>query len=95
MTARPMAKELGPDGNPRQPPIAYSLVSNAVTRCGVQGAIPDKRKAIIGARSIATDIFPAGPRRHTGSNLVSPDSDAMTGQMVNIDGRPELYLTTF
>jgi len=80
---RAMAKELGPYGI-RVNTVGYSLISNAVTEAEFTQH-PDKRKAIMGARSIAKDIYPAdlvGTLVH----LASADSDAMTGQFINIDG---------
>ncbi len=80
---RAMAKELGPYGI-RVNTVGYSLISNAVTEAEF-AAHPDKRKMIMGARSIAKDIYPAD-LVGTLVYLASPDSDAMTGQFINIDG---------
>ncbi len=80
---RSMARELGPDGI-RVNTVAYSLISNAVTEAEFKEK-PEKRKMIMGARAIAKDIFPAD-LVGTLIYLASSDSDAMTGQMVNLDG---------
>lgn len=80
---RAMAKELGPYGI-RVNTVGYSLISNAVTEAEFT-THPEKRKMIIGARSIAKDIYPAD-LVGTLVYLASADSDAMTGQFVNIDG---------
>jgi len=80
---RAMAKELGPYGI-RVNTVGYSLISNAVTEAEF-AAHPDKRKMIMSARSIPKDIYPAD-LVGTLVYLASPESDAMTGQFINIDG---------
>jgi NAD(P)-dependent dehydrogenase (short-subunit alcohol dehydrogenase family) len=80
---RAMAKELGPSGI-RVNTVGYSLIANAVTDAEFK-AHPEKQKAILGARAIAKDIFPAD-LVGTLVYLASSDSDAMTGQFINIDG---------
>jgi NAD(P)-dependent dehydrogenase (short-subunit alcohol dehydrogenase family) len=80
---RAMAKELGPYGI-RVNTVGYSLISNAVTEAEF-AAHPDKRKMIMGARAIPKDIYPAD-LVGTLVYLASPESDAMTGQFINIDG---------
>lgn len=80
---RAMAKELGPYGI-RVNTVGYSLIANAVTDAEFKEN-PEKRKMILGARSIAKDIYPddlLGMLLY----LASADSDAMTGQFINIDG---------
>jgi NAD(P)-dependent dehydrogenase (short-subunit alcohol dehydrogenase family) len=80
---RAMAKELGPFGI-RVNTVGYSLVSNAVTEAEFKEN-PAKEKMILGARSLPKHIFPAD-LVGTLIYLASADSDAMTGQFINIDG---------
>lgn len=80
---RAMAKELGAFGI-RVNTVGYSLISNAVTEAEFREN-PEKQKMILGARSIPRHIFPPD-LIGTLLYLASADSDAMTGQFINIDG---------
>ncbi len=80
---RAMAKDLGAFGI-RVNTVGYSLVSNAVTEAEFKEN-PAKEKMILGARSIPKHIYPPD-LIGTLVYLASHDSDAMTGQFINIDG---------
>jgi len=80
---RALAKELGGFGI-RVNTVGYSLVSNAVTAAEFKEN-PEKQKMILGARAIPRHIFPQD-LVGTLVYLASADSDAMTGQFINIDG---------
>ena len=79
---RAMASELGADGI-RVNTISYGLITNAVTEAEFQ-AHPEKRKAIIGERAMAKDLY-ADDLLGTLVYLCSADSDAVTGQCLVID----------
>lgn len=79
---RAMATELGADGI-RVNTISYGLITNAVTEAEF-AAHPEKRKAIIGERAMAKDLY-AEDLLGTLIYLCSADSDAVTGQCLVID----------
>ena len=79
---RAMATELGADGI-RVNTISYGLITNAVTEAEF-AVHPEKRKAIIGERAMAKDLY-AEDLLGTLVYLCSADSDAVTGQCLVID----------
>jgi NAD(P)-dependent dehydrogenase (short-subunit alcohol dehydrogenase family) len=80
---RAMARELGPFGI-RVNTVGYSLISNTVSDAEFR-AHPEKEAMILSARALRHAIF---PRDLVGTliYLASAESDAMTGQFLNIDG---------
>jgi len=79
---RSMARELGPDGI-RVNTIAYGLIMSPQSEHEF-AEDPVRHKAYLSHRSMPVDIY---PRDIVGTLvfLVSCDSDAMTGQFVNVD----------
>ena len=80
---RALATELGKDGI-RVNTIAYGLITNPVVAEEFT-AHPEKRAAILGARAMPSDIY-ADDLVGSLIYLASADSDATTGQCLNIDG---------
>jgi NAD(P)-dependent dehydrogenase (short-subunit alcohol dehydrogenase family) len=79
---RSMARELGPDGI-RVNTIAYGLIMSPQSEHEF-GADPARHKAYLAQRSMPVDMY---PKDIVGTLvfLASADSDAMTGQFVNVD----------
>ncbi len=79
---RAMARELGPDGI-RVNTIAYGLIMSPQSEREF-AADPARHKAYLAHRSIPADMYPKDILG-TLVFLASADSDAMTGQFVNVD----------
>jgi NAD(P)-dependent dehydrogenase (short-subunit alcohol dehydrogenase family) len=79
---RSMARELGPDGI-RVNTIAYGLIMSPQSEHEF-GEDPVRHKAYLAQRSMPVDMY---PKDIVGTLvfLASADSDAMTGQFVNVD----------
>ena len=79
---RSMARELGPDGI-RVNTIAYGLIMSPQSEHEF-AEDPVRHKAYLSHRSMPVDMY---PRDIVGTLvfLASSDSDAMTGQFVNVD----------
>ena len=79
---RSMARELGPDGI-RVNTIAYGLIMSPQSEREF-GEDPARHKAYLSHRSMPVDMYPMDIVG-TLVFLAAPDSDAMTGQFVNVD----------
>jgi NAD(P)-dependent dehydrogenase (short-subunit alcohol dehydrogenase family) len=79
---RSMARELGPDGI-RVNTIAYGLIMSPQSEHEF-GEDPARHKAYLAHRAMPVDMY---PKDIVGALvfLASADSDAMTGQFVNVD----------